>query len=52
MPKAKFPVVDIHSHTGPTPQTIDQRKLYGTHVHLFQELPVPAACAENACASP
>ena len=24
VPKAKFPVVDIHSHTGPTPQTIDQ----------------------------
>jgi 2-succinyl-5-enolpyruvyl-6-hydroxy-3-cyclohexene-1-carboxylate synthase len=26
-----------------SPQTIDQRKLYGTHVNLFQELPVPAA---------
>lgn len=24
VPKAKFPVVDIHSHTGPTAQTIDQ----------------------------
>ena len=24
VPKAKFPVVDIHSHTGPTPQNIDQ----------------------------
>ena len=24
VPRAKFPVVDIHSHTGPTPQTIDQ----------------------------
>jgi predicted TIM-barrel fold metal-dependent hydrolase len=24
VPKAKFPVVDIHSHTGPTPQMIDQ----------------------------
>jgi predicted TIM-barrel fold metal-dependent hydrolase len=24
VPKAKFPVVDIHSHTGPTPGTIDQ----------------------------
>ena len=24
VPKAKFPVVDIHSHTGPTPETIDQ----------------------------
>ncbi len=23
-PKAKFPVVDIHSHTGPTPDTIDR----------------------------
>jgi predicted TIM-barrel fold metal-dependent hydrolase len=23
-PRAKFPVVDIHSHTGPTPQTIDR----------------------------
>jgi len=23
-PKAKFPVVDIHSHTGPTPETIDR----------------------------
>ncbi len=24
VPRAKFPVVDIHSHTGPTPQTLDQ----------------------------
>ena len=24
VPKAKFPVVDIHSHTGPTPETIDR----------------------------
>ena len=24
MPKAKFPVVDIHSHTGPTPETIER----------------------------
>jgi predicted TIM-barrel fold metal-dependent hydrolase len=24
VPKAKYPVVDIHSHTGPTPQTIDR----------------------------
>ena len=24
VPRARFPVVDIHSHTGPTPQTIDQ----------------------------
>ena len=24
VPKAKFPVVDIHSHTGPTAQTIDR----------------------------
>src|SRR5687767_12285603 len=24
VPRAKFPVVDIHSHTGPTAQTIDQ----------------------------
>jgi predicted TIM-barrel fold metal-dependent hydrolase len=24
VPKAKYPVVDIHSHTGPTPQNIDQ----------------------------
>ena len=24
VPRAKFPVVDIHSHTGPTPQNIDQ----------------------------
>ena len=24
VPKAKFPVVDIHSHTAPTPETIDQ----------------------------
>ena len=24
VPRAKFPVVDIHSHTGPTPQSIDQ----------------------------
>jgi predicted TIM-barrel fold metal-dependent hydrolase len=24
VPRAKFPVVDMHSHTGPTPQTIDQ----------------------------
>jgi predicted TIM-barrel fold metal-dependent hydrolase len=24
VPKAKFPVVDIHSHTGPTPDTIDR----------------------------
>ncbi|MBI4887062.1 MAG: amidohydrolase family protein [Acidobacteria bacterium] len=24
VPKAKFPVIDIHSHTGPTPQTLDQ----------------------------
>jgi len=24
VPRAKFPVVDIHSHTGPTPQTIDR----------------------------
>jgi predicted TIM-barrel fold metal-dependent hydrolase len=23
-PRAKFPAVDIHSHTGPTPQTIDR----------------------------
>ncbi len=26
-----------------SPQTIDQRKLYGTHVNLFQELAVPQA---------
>lgn len=24
VPKAKYPVVDIHSHTGPTPETIDR----------------------------
>jgi uncharacterized protein len=24
VPKAKYPVVDIHSHTGPTPDTIDR----------------------------
>jgi predicted TIM-barrel fold metal-dependent hydrolase len=24
VPRAKFPVIDIHSHTGPTPQTIEQ----------------------------
>ena len=24
VPRAKFPVVDIHSHTGPTPPTIEQ----------------------------
>ena len=24
VPRAKFPVVDIHSHTGPTPDTIDR----------------------------
>ena len=24
VPRAKFPVVDIHSHTGPTPETIDR----------------------------
>ena len=24
VPRARFPVIDIHSHTGPTPQTIDQ----------------------------
>jgi predicted TIM-barrel fold metal-dependent hydrolase len=24
VPKAKFPVVDIHSHTGPTPETIER----------------------------
>jgi len=24
VPRAKFPVVDIHSHTGPTPQSIDR----------------------------
>ena len=24
VPRAKFPVVDIHSHTGPTPQSIEQ----------------------------
>ena len=24
VPKAKYPVVDIHSHTGPTPQTIER----------------------------
>ena len=24
VPKAKFPVVDIHSHTGPTPDTIER----------------------------
>jgi predicted TIM-barrel fold metal-dependent hydrolase len=24
VPKAKFPVIDIHSHTGPTPDTIEQ----------------------------
>ncbi|MBI4264151.1 MAG: amidohydrolase family protein [Acidobacteria bacterium] len=24
VPRAKFPAVDIHSHTGPTPQTIDR----------------------------
>jgi len=24
VPRARFPVVDIHSHTGPTPQTIDR----------------------------
>ena len=30
-----------------SPQTIDQRKLYGTHVNLFQELPVPAATLDR-----
>ena len=24
VPKAKYPVIDIHSHTGPTPETIDR----------------------------
>jgi predicted TIM-barrel fold metal-dependent hydrolase len=24
VPRAKFPVIDIHSHTGPTPETIDR----------------------------
>ena len=24
VPRAKFPAVDIHSHTGPTPETIDR----------------------------
>ena len=24
VPRAKFPVIDIHSHTGPTPQTVEQ----------------------------
>jgi predicted TIM-barrel fold metal-dependent hydrolase len=24
VPKAKYPVVDVHSHTGPTPETIDR----------------------------
>ena len=24
VPRARFPVVDIHSHTGPTPETIER----------------------------
>ncbi len=24
VPRAKFPVVDVHSHTGPTPETVEQ----------------------------
>jgi len=40
VPKAKFPVVDIHSHTGPTPQTIDQllKEMDGLNIRVLNNL--------------
>ena len=40
VPKAKFPVVDIHSHTGPTPQTIDQliREMDALNIRVLNNL--------------
>ncbi|MSO45941.1 MAG: amidohydrolase [Acidobacteria bacterium] len=40
VPKAKFPVVDIHSHTGPTPQSIDQliREMDALNIRVLNNL--------------
>ncbi len=40
VPKAKFPVVDIHSHTGPRPQTIDQlvREMDALNIRVLNNL--------------
>ncbi len=52
VPKAKFPVVDIHSHTGPTAQTIDRLvgELDALNVRVLVNLSggtTPAAIAEK-----
>ena len=40
VPKAKFPVVDIHSHTGPTPETIDRliREMDAMNIRVLNNL--------------
>jgi predicted TIM-barrel fold metal-dependent hydrolase len=40
VPRAKFPVVDIHSHTGPTPETIDRlvREMDALNIRVLNNL--------------
>jgi len=40
VPRAKFPVVDIHSHTGPTPQSIDRliREMDALNIRVLNNL--------------
>jgi predicted TIM-barrel fold metal-dependent hydrolase len=40
VPRAKFPAVDIHSHTGPTPQTIDRliREMDALNIRVLNNL--------------
>jgi len=40
VPRAKFPVVDIHSHTGPTPESIDRliQEMDGLNIRVLNNL--------------